>query len=213
MSDPGPQPGPGMARENSPTPYGPRLSARLKKAGIPSGAVRQLAVASVPATFLEDLLNTHGLTSADDARALLLFMRSEFEQPEILAWARLGSLTEAARLMSKNLTPDVAAAFTLDPERGLKDLVRVVQIANANGMRVDDLALWVSGGVLTLKPPYFNEAVFATWRSTGVHYLGMRRAALACGAGLSVNEAVAMFDEGTFDEDSLRMLAAFHNAD
>lgn len=188
--------------------YGPRLQARLKAHGIPLGAVRQLADAAVPGPFLDDLLNTPGLGNADDARALLLFLASDFEPVEILAWARLGALTEAARLMSRNLTPDVAASFTLDPKRGLKDLVRVVQIAHEHGLRAEDLWLWVAGGVLSLRAPHINEAAFGTWRSTGALHLGMHRAALACGAGLGVQEAIDMFDAGTFDEDGLRMLAA-----
>ena len=196
-----------------PSGYGPRLSARLKTAGIPIGPVRHLAAANVPAPFLEDLLNTPGLACADDARALLLFLTSEFDQDEILAWARLGSLTEAARLMSRDLTPAVAASFTLDPTRGLKDLVRVVQVAHEHGMRMEDLPLWVAGGALSLTAPHYVDAVFAPWRATGVHHLGMRRAALACGAGLTAREAIDMFTAGTFDEETLRLMAAFRGSD
>ncbi len=179
-------------------------------AAIPPAARRRLAAAKLPDGLLDGLLGTPGLATSDDTAGLLVLWQSGLTAEEILTWARLGSLEAAFRLESVGITAAQAAAFPL-AGGGLHSLVRVVQEAAKHGLRADDLPLWLTGGVVSLTPPFVHEARFARWRATAVHHIGMRRAAVACAAGLSPDEATALVHAGTFTEEPLRLLAALRH--
>lgn len=187
-------------------PYGPVLTSALTDAGLSDGVIGRLAEHGVTGDLLKGLLATPGLRSSDDASGLLLLVRSGLSEDEVLDWARVGSLESGARLFSTGIPIEQVRTFPLHGEP-LANLVRLHQEAHAHGISHDTMLWWVAGQVLSVKPPYVDEAAYAKWRSTGVHHMGMPRAALACAAGLSPTEAVNMFTRGEFDDDALRALA------
>jgi hypothetical protein len=167
----------------------------------------RLAQAGIPWSLVQTLVATPGLGQADDFSGLLVLWDEQSEQ-EILTWARIGSLDAAYRLDALGVSPALAMVFPRDPDRSLHDLVRMVQEARKHGVRVADLLLWHTGGVLRASAPYIDENRFAQWRAVATQSIGMRRAAVACAAGLTPREAADRVRGGLFDENGLRMLAA-----
>jgi hypothetical protein len=188
------------------TPYGPALTAALDAAGVPSVVSARLARHGFTRDFIASVVLTPGLRSPEDADALILLSRSGLDEDEMLAWARAGSLEAAFRLFSSGVSLASVRAFPLR-QAPLKNLIRLHQVARDHGVLPDAILDWVTGGVMSVNPPHIDEDAYAMWRQTGVHHLGMRRAALACAAGLTPSEAVALADAGTIDDAALRLLA------
>lgn len=186
------------------------LAAALTTLGIGLPIATKIARAGIPWPFVHSLLGTPGLRNAEDVSGLIVLW-DERSPDVVLTWSRIGSLTAAYRLDAQGVRPDLARQFPLEPGQPLGDLVRMVQEAHRVGIHVEDLLLWHTGGVLRCTGPFLDEGAFATWRSTAVQHIGMRRAAVACAAGLSPAEAITQVRTGEFDEARLRMLAALRH--
>lgn len=199
----------------------PGTAARLDAIGIPGDLAVALAGLEVTLSVVErlhacplgwdevrTLVAMPGLRDREDVAALVTLATMGMEFAQIRAWARLGRLDPALRLHLLNVPVATVAAFPLTPERGTESFLRMLQATTNSGIHVDDMLLWHTAGVLTLSPPYLIEARWVPWRSAAVHHLGMRPAALAAAAGLSIEEAVTQWVEGQFDTEGLRMLAA-----
>jgi hypothetical protein len=183
---------------------------RLAARNIGLLALEKIARAGIPWTFIESLLDTPGLMTPDDVRGLITLWDGQSEDI-ICDWARVGSLEAAYRLDAQGFSLDLARTFPLAPDQSMTALVRMVQEARKRGMRPEDLLLWHTGGILSTREPWIDDTKFAAWRATGVRQIGMRRAALACAAGLKPTEAVEQVWAGTFDEPRLRLLAALRH--
>lgn len=199
----------------------PQIAARLDATGIPArlanrfaeldvsvGVIERLALTGLSWDFIEDLSRTSAIETAQDVAALVTFANFGWEEAEVARWARLGALDAGVRLHLKSVPVEVIEAFPLPAEHGLRSLLQMIQSISTTGIHIDDVLLWHTAGVVTLSPPYLVHHEWAKWRSAAVSHLGMRPAALAAAAGLSVTEATEQFLSGEFDTAMLQMLAA-----
>ena len=175
--------------------------------GIGEPGLTTLARHHVPWPLVQDILHSPGLQTVLDVSGLIALWDNNPD--EIRDWAQIGSLDAAHRLDALRITPDQARAFPIPEGRTLLHLVLMIQQANHRGLaRTDDLLLWHTAGVLILDAPYIDSERLLPWRQVGVHQIGMHRAAIAAAAGLHPREAVNLVKRGTFDEESLLLLAA-----
>jgi hypothetical protein len=172
---------------------------------IPLEILEDMAAQQVPWTLLQSLLARGHIRDVADLRGLLVLW--DGDDALVRAWASLGSFAQAYRLDVLGISPAVARRLNAHSGQDLAALHALVKAARTAGMRTEDLLLWRAGGVLTTSHPFIDRETFAAWRRVGTQRIGMARAAVACGAGLSPAEAAAQWRAGTFDETSLRGLA------
>lgn len=187
------------------------LARGLARIGVGLHLVERLHHEEVPWVFVEQLLRTPALQDAKDVAALHSFVRGELGEEDVTEWARMGKLDVAWRLHLKNISLSLLRAFALDPDTGLDAFLRMLQTAQPLGIHLDDMVWWHTAGVLTLTPPYVDPARWGAWRPAAVHHLGMRSAALAAAAGMSVEEAIEQWNRGDFDPAAMKMMAALRS--
>lgn len=148
-----------------------------------------------------------GCRSAEDFLALLNFAYGGEDATGIERWARLGSLDAALRIERKGVGVGIVEAFPRAAHHDLADFLRMLQRTGAQGIHPDTLLWWHSAGVVSMTAPFVDPDSWRVWRSVATTHLGMRRAALCAGAGLSPSEAVEQYSHGTLDEETLKFMA------
>lgn len=158
-------------------------------------------------TPLTDRLPAGALSAARDAQALRVMHANGVPDTDIIRWALLGPLSIASRLDNANFPLEVAEAFPRDP-RLLSNLADSLSTVRNKGMRMEHLAKWHAAGVFILKRPWVDATLWATWRATAIRATGFEAAAVGAAAGLSPTEVRDLVEAGTWDNETVEMMAA-----
>jgi hypothetical protein len=202
----------------------PSVTSRLDATGIPAdvaatlarmnvgvGVIERLHATPLDWDYVRTLTHTRALTSAEDVAALVTFSNQGLGVEEITQWAQLGDMDAGLRLFLRNVPLDIIRAFPLNADHGLQAVLKMIGSVANTGIHINDMPLWHTAGVISLSPPHLHEDRWTVWRSAAVNYLGMRPAALAAAAGLSVPEAIEQWNTGEFDAEAMRMMAALRS--
>lgn len=183
------------------------LGVRLRKMDVPVRLLERMAEHRMPWVLLRAAVDAGALQGAEDANGLWVLRESGASESEMMAWIGLGSLDAACRLALQGVTPGQADSYRRGEPDFLRHFLCMLTKADASNVRPPDVSLFFAGGVLVCKPPYLDPVSFSDWRRLAVRHVGWPKAALACAAGLSVREALQLVEDGSFDGESLMMLA------
>lgn len=198
---------PSVAARLDATGIPPGLASSLSALDVGVGVVERLNATNLGWEYVEALTHTRALSTGADVAALVTFANQGLTPTQITEWAQLGELDAGLRLFFKNVSIDTLRAFPMTADHGLQAFLKMLGAVANTGIHVDDLLWWHTAGVVSLSPPHLDDGLWTTWRSVAVNHLGLRPAALAAAAGLSVTEAVEQWQRGEFDHEALLMMA------
>ena len=156
----------------------------------------------------------YAISTVSDRLGVAALWRDGVDGAEIRAWARLGPMGQAYRLSGQGLTATEAAVFL--PANGpttwfLTALGRMLHKARASGMAAGDVRWWFQAGVVSLRPPFVDEAAWGRWRRVGLTCVGPRMVAQAAAAGLEPGEVEVLAAQGALTLEAVRLMAAMRS--